>query len=83
MLIGLKSEIIQFYIIKQGDTCLLGLPDIVKLGLKIDFGLLHEGRRDSNDINSIMQISGEDDLKIFGIGTAGKASIDLDREHQK
>ena len=65
MLIGLKSEIIQFYIIKQGDTCLLGLPDIVKLGLKIDFGLLHEGRKDSKDINSIMQISGEDDLKIL------------------
>ena len=32
VLIGPKSERIQFYIIKQGETCLLGLPDIVKWG---------------------------------------------------
>ena len=30
VLIGPKSKIIQFYIIKQGQTCLLGLPDIMK-----------------------------------------------------
>ena len=49
VLIGPKSEIIQFYIIKQGLTCLLGLPDIMKLGLKIDFGLLRDGMDESFD----------------------------------
>ena len=74
VLIGAKSEIIQFCIIKQGQTCLLGLPDIMKLGLKIDFGLLHEVMNHTNDKNSIMQISSEDDLQIFEIGAAWKAS---------
>ena len=74
VLIGPKSEIIQFYIIKQGLTCLLGLPDIMKLGLKIDFGLLRDGMDKSFDRNNIMQISSEYELQVFEIGSVGRNS---------
>ena len=64
VIIGPKSVVIQFYIIKQGLTCLLGLPDIMRLGLKIDFGLLRDGSDQTYDNENIMQISSEYDLQV-------------------
>ena len=76
VLIGDKSKIIQFYVIKQGETCLLGLPDIVRLGLKIDFELMQMGKKDTNDVESAMQISGEKDLRIYSLNSKSEDSLD-------
>ena len=63
--IGNKLAIVQFYVIKQGQACLLGLPDIIRLGLKINFELMQQGNFDKT--RDSMQISSDRDLRVYSV----------------
>ena len=59
------SVLIKFYIIQQGMTCLLGLPDIVKLGLQINFGELKATSYHNPNYMNIQQILHETELNVL------------------
>ena len=46
-------------------TCLLGLPDIVKLGLQINFGILKDTSYQNANFINVQQISHDTERNIF------------------
>ena len=71
------SVLIKFYIIQQGMTCLLGLPDIVKLGLQINFGVLKDTSSHNPNFMNIQQISHETELSVFKTEITNKESNEM------
>ena len=58
-------------------TCLLGLPDIVKLGLQINFGVLKDTSSQNPNFMNIQQISHETELSVFKTEITNKESNEM------
>ena len=58
-------------------TCLLGLPDIVKLGLQINFGVLKDTSYHNPNYMNIQQILHETELSVFKTDIAIRESNEM------
>ena len=59
------EEKVVFYIIKEGCMALLGLPQLISMKIKVDFGTLITGKNKQSECR-VLQITNESDFDICG-----------------